>query len=89
MKFIVTFAVLMVMSASVSAIDKLSPEQKQEFLNKIAKECSDEIGFDLNAAMKLLLGDFTDSSDKAKVMKTRLLLVCPNLLIFPCCYSAL
>lgn len=71
MKLIFTFAALMVMSASVSAVDKLTPEQKQEFLNKIAKECSDEIGFDVNSAMKLLLGDFTDSSDKAKVIRRR------------------
>lgn len=68
MKFIVACVALMVMGASASELGNLTPEQKQEFLSKIAKECSEEIGFDLNAGMKLLLADFTDNSDKAKVM---------------------
>lgn len=67
MKYLVALVILMAASVSVSAIEKLTQEQKQEFLNKIAKECSEEIGFDINAGMKLLLGDFADRSDKAKV----------------------
>ena len=37
------------------------------FLAKIAGECSEEVGFSIETAMKLLLGDFSDRSAQAKV----------------------
>lgn len=41
--------------------------EKQEFLTKIAHECSREVVYSIDNAMKLLFGDFSDRSMRAKV----------------------
>ena len=37
-------------------------------MKRIAQECSDEGGFEFENAMKLILGDFSDRSEKAQVI---------------------
>lgn len=47
--------------------EKRDSEKRQAFLTEITSECSKEINFDLDSGMKLLLGDLSINSDKAKV----------------------
>lgn len=52
-----------------TAVDEKAAKaaEKAAFLGKLAAECSQEVGFDIGAASKLLHGDFSDRSEQAKV----------------------
>lgn len=69
-----TFFVILALSAVVVLGDinadvakaRKFAEQRQH-LAGLAKECSEELGFDYETSLRLLLGDFTVRSPKAKV----------------------
>lgn len=46
-------------------------EERQDFLAKIAAECSEEAGIEIEDARRLLLGDLRLQSDEAMVMEMR------------------
>jgi hypothetical protein len=52
-----------------NAIDEKTRKAQEHlaFLVRIAKECSEEIGFELEKGMKLIRGDFSDRTEKAQV----------------------
>jgi hypothetical protein len=49
--------------------DIKAAKRRDDFLTKIALECSEEAKLDLDVADKLLLGDISDKSNEAKVRK--------------------
>lgn len=48
-------------------------EERQSFLTRIAVECSDEAGIEIDEAKKLLLGDLSLQSEEAMVIEKLLL----------------
>lgn len=68
--FLAIFALFIVaalgdINADVAKAKKYA--ESRQFLAMLARQCSEEIGLDYETSLKLLLGDFTIRSPKAKV----------------------
>lgn len=68
--FVVVLLIEVSLSKDVEESDINEAKNRHTFIERITKECIEEIGLNPANAQKILLGDMSDKSEKAKVKLT-------------------